>query len=190
MKKLLFLLLLFPLPSFALWNDSELMSNWQLPTVTGYMSCYKKVDGKYGLGNAYTTNANFSTAAGTSNVKVGFSPTTNIYTNADGYRESKGNAAITFTKAINIYYTYAGQNKTATIPANTYWGNPTSSWRTAKGDAVAWIPSTGLANSLRLTSYSYVIPRTHGLPYGYQGGYLKVTVTLPNGSPANFYLDC
>jgi hypothetical protein len=185
MKKMAFVLLLTPGLASA-WSVAQIQSNMQFPSATGKASCYAPHTGQTSY--PFTTNAQQGTAAGTDNLRVGFSSTTNVTPLSPGVYKATGNAAITTFKAINIYYSYGGQNLVLPIPALTYWGNVTSSYRTTANDAVAFVPSTNLPSNTRLTAY----PRhfiKYDVPY-YMGIDLKVTITLPNGQAANFWLRC
>ncbi len=185
MKKLLLALALIPSLSQA-WSVAQIQSNMQFPSATGKASCFAPHPTQ--ASSAFTTNAQKGTTAGTDNLRVGFSPTTNVTPLSPGVYKATGNAAITTFKAINLYFTVGTQNNVVTIPANTYWGTATSSYRTTDNEAVAFVPSTGLPYSLRMTAY----PK-HFLKYGiayYYGLDLKITLTLPSGQINNYWLGC
>jgi hypothetical protein len=187
MKKIALALALLPSLSQA-WTVAQIQANMQFPSATGKASCFAPHPTK--AGSSFTTNAQQGTTAGTDNLRVGFGATTNVTQLPGGGSKATGNAAITTFKAINLYFTEAGQNHVVTIPANTYWGTATSSYRTTLNEAVAFVPSTGLPYSLRMTAYPIHHVSTLSGTIIYKGIDLKITLTLASGQVNNYWFGC
>lgn len=197
MKKYLFLALLIPSLSQA-WTLAQIQQNLQVPGVGLKLSCVYNhpfpTPGR--VSYPFTSNAQYQTTAGTNNAKYGFAATTNVTGPVTGVYTAYTTADATFFKNINIYYTDSnGVAKTAVIPGSSvgtvYAGTPTSSWRKTDNQSVVFDPSTGLANNLKITGYPfyYTDPGNPNNTFFY-GADLKVTVTLANGNPANFWFTC